>query len=504
MPNLDINQFATNEFGLSDSGYVGSRGFAGSTGPLGTNGSVGAAGTGSDRPKIANIQVTDSGYTVLDDTAVSTSGGYIKITGSGFVSGCNVLINQTAATSVTFISSTEVRAQVPAMTAGGYIVYVINANGGTALSITGIQYSGTPAWTTTSGSLGSPSTQSSFTANLSATGDAPITYSVLSGSLPGGLSLSANTGVISGTTPTVANDTTYNFTVRATDAQLQDTDRAFSIAVIPSNAPATVEYLVVAGGGGGAYYGGGGGAGGFRTATGLAVSPGSAITVTVGAGGTRGTPSTNPATSGADSVFGSITSTGGGFGGTSGAGDSSYRAGGNGGSGGGGSTNGLVNNNGGTGISGQGFAGGGGTNQNTDYAGGGGGASEVGVSAYIQNGPSRGGNGLSSSISGSAVTYAGGGGGGGWIGSGAGGTGGGGAAGLNGSPGGTNTGGGGGGSKYGPQQGSTGAGNGGSGIVIIRYLNTRDAAVSTTGNPTITNTGGYRIYQWTSSGSITF
>jgi hypothetical protein len=31
-----------------------------------------------------------------------------------------------------------------------------------------------------------------------------------------------------------------------------------------------------------------------------------------------------------------------------------------------------------------------------------------------------------------------------------------------------------------------------------------NAATGTTGSPTITVTGGYRIYQWTSSGSITF
>jgi len=40
--------------------------------------------------------------------------------------------------------------------------------------------------------------------------------------------------------------------------------------------------------------------------------------------------------------------------------------------------------------------------------------------------------------------------------------------------------------------------------VIIRYPDTSTAAVATTGSPTVTVTGGYRIYQWTSSGSITF
>ena len=48
------------------------------------------------------------------------------------------------------------------------------------------------------------------------------------------------------------------------------------------------------------------------------------------------------------------------------------------------------------------------------------------------------------------------------------------------------------------------AGTGGSGIVIIRYADTYAAATSTTGSPTITTAGGYRVYKWTSSGSITF
>jgi hypothetical protein len=47
-------------------------------------------------------------------------------------------------------------------------------------------------------------------------------------------------------------------------------------------------------------------------------------------------------------------------------------------------------------------------------------------------------------------------------------------------------------------------GSGGSGIVIIRYLDAFPAATSTTGSPTITVAGGYRVYKFTASGSITF
>jgi hypothetical protein len=47
-------------------------------------------------------------------------------------------------------------------------------------------------------------------------------------------------------------------------------------------------------------------------------------------------------------------------------------------------------------------------------------------------------------------------------------------------------------------------GNGASGFVCIRYADTFADAVSTTGSPTFTTTGGYKIYQWTGSGSVTF
>ena len=77
----------------------------------------------------------------------------------------------------------------------------------------------------------------------------------------------------------------------------------------------------------------------------------------------------------------------------------------------------------------------------------------------------------------------------------------------NGTDGSPNTGGGGGGASqnYATTPANTNiGGSGGSGIVIIRYPDTYTAATSTTGSPTITVTGGYRIYAFTGSGSITF
>jgi len=70
-------------------------------------------------------------------------------------------------------------------------------------------------------------------------------------------------------------------------------------------------------------------------------------------------------------------------------------------------------------------------------------------------------------------------------------------------------GGGGGSDTAGGGGGAGGASNadnrvGGSGIVILRYADSNPAATSTTGSPTITVAGGYRVYKFTSSGSITF
>jgi len=196
---------------------------------LTTNGITTSWGTvAAAVPKITSIPITDSSYTVLDDTAVSTAGGYIKIIGTGFTAGSQVLIGTVLATSVTFISSTELRAQVPATGAGTYVVYVVATDGAVAIRVNGITFSTTPTWTTSS-SLGTYSATISI--QLAAASDTTITYSLASGStLPTGLSLSSS-GLLSGTVTGVSADVTYNFTITATDLELQDSPRTFSITL---------------------------------------------------------------------------------------------------------------------------------------------------------------------------------------------------------------------------------------------------------------------------------
>jgi len=262
-----------------------------------------------------------------------------------------------------------------------------------------------------------------------------------------------------------------------------------------------VDYVVVAGGGGGgagntgsSVAGSGGGAGGFRTGTGLAVTPQSySITIGAGAVGMAAGGST-PALSGSNSVFSSITATGGGGGATR---MGSPITGRDGGSGGGGT---YENGAGGSGVYNSGQTLGhvlhqgrnGGTASNQHGGTGGGGAAAVGANGTNNDGAVGGAGtniimGLSNAnsttllsavnagvVSGSYRYLAGGGGGsdgnGGSGAGGAGGVGGGGngavAFGTRAQDGHRGTGGGGGG---GPNGAWGAGGDGGSGIVIIRY-----------------------------------
>ncbi|HUZ47004.1 MAG TPA: putative Ig domain-containing protein [Terriglobia bacterium] len=85
--------------------------------------------------------------------------------------------------------------------------------------------------TISTSSLPNGTENAAYSATLAATaGTAPYTWSIVSGSLPAGLSLAATTGVISGT-PTGTG--TSNFTAQVSDANAQTATKALSITVNP-------------------------------------------------------------------------------------------------------------------------------------------------------------------------------------------------------------------------------------------------------------------------------
>ena len=377
-----------------------------------------------------------------------------------------------------------------------------------------------PVWVTNAGSLGSFLNSTSITTSaLSVTDSDTVTYALASGSsLPSGLTLNSSTGVISGTLPVIGTDTTYTFTINASDS-INIIPRTFSILSL-YNIP--IEILVVAGGGGGGgRAGGGGGAGGLIYSASAGALKNSTYLITVGTGGIGGGGGVGPGSrdeskgaNGTNSVFGSYTAIGGG-GGASG----NTESGNNGGSGGGSGYGGAR----GVATSGQGFDGG--LSQMTGTypykQGGGGGAGGIGGDGLVSGKIGDGGIGLQYSITGAAQFYAGGGGGGGHEpinsslsnnGQGIGGSGVGGnggfpsgsdAAGTQGVDG-TGSGGGGTWSNGGN---SFDAARGGNGVVIIAYADTYPAIATIPGTLTYNQPtrAGYRVYRFTSgTGTITF
>ena len=230
------------------------------------------------------------------------------------------------------------------------------------------------------------------------------------------------------------------------------------------------DYLVVAGGGGGGCdningtQGGGGGAGGLLTGS-QNLATGNVYTITVGAGG-AGAGGTARGTSGSNSVFDSYTAIGGG-----GGGGRSTPAGLTGGSGGGG----VNGSGGGANTVGQGFDGA------TGSSNGGGGGGGAGANASGNTG----GVGVQSSITGTAIYYAGGGGG------------------RNGSPpyahgsaGSGSIG------QGGGMGGGGGAAAGATGVVILRMLTSKYSG-TTTGSPSVATDGSHTVLTYNSSGTYT-
>ena len=185
----------------------------------------GSVTVGETKPTISSISPS-----VIENTQTS-----VTIAGTNFVSVPTVeAIGSTGAIvradEVSFSSATSIVAKFTLPIDGTYFVRVENNDGNAVRSSSALlTVSDAPAWTTSAGSLGTNAAGSSVSYTVAATN--ATSFSVASGSLPGGVSLNTSTGAITGTESGATSETTYSFTIRATDAQGQTADRAFSITI---------------------------------------------------------------------------------------------------------------------------------------------------------------------------------------------------------------------------------------------------------------------------------
>ena len=185
----------------------------------------GSVTVGETKPTISSISPT-----VITNDATN-----VTINGSNFVSVPIVeAINSTgaitAANSITFTSASQITANFTLATDGTYFIRIENNDGNAVRSGSALlTVSDVPAWQTAAGSLGTINAGGTINFTVSAT--SATSYSIVSGALPGGGSLNTSTGAITGTENAASQTTTYNFTIRATDAEAQTADRAFAITV---------------------------------------------------------------------------------------------------------------------------------------------------------------------------------------------------------------------------------------------------------------------------------
>ena len=184
--------------------------------------------------------VSDVSQTIAPATATT-----INITGTNFVTVPIVEFIKTDGSitrpnSVSFTSATSLSVNVT-LASGNYHVRVENPDGNAGRSTNNIITASTaPSFSTGAGSLGSVAANSSVSLSVSASSDSTIAYSETTSVLTSNsntpastmnLTLNSSTGAITGTAPAATAETTYNFTLRATDAESQTADRAFSITV---------------------------------------------------------------------------------------------------------------------------------------------------------------------------------------------------------------------------------------------------------------------------------
>ena len=194
---------------------------------VGGNSITGASGAGGGIVISSVVYLAANGTPLIANAAPTSGNSVIKIVGSGFAANANVFLNGLLQPSanVTFVDSTELRLNMPALASNTYSLYTFNAAGAGAIYYQGVRFDPYPIWTT--------GTYTTFSAPMSTQllvtgyGSGSISFSVASGNtIPTGLTLAAN-GILSGTT----TEGTYNFYVNATDSENEITTQQITLTV---------------------------------------------------------------------------------------------------------------------------------------------------------------------------------------------------------------------------------------------------------------------------------
>ena len=177
-------------------------------------------------------------FTSITPSTIENTQTTCTIAGTNFVSVPLVTaINnstgaQVVADEVSFSSATSITVKFTLPVDGTYKLYIENPDGNAVQTGAVLTVSDAPAWVTSAGSLGSFSGGASFgTITLTATNSTSMAK--VSGTFPGGMTLNSGSGssTLTGTESGATADTTYSFTIRATDAEGQTADRAFTITI---------------------------------------------------------------------------------------------------------------------------------------------------------------------------------------------------------------------------------------------------------------------------------
>ena len=182
--------------------------------------------TTETRPTFSSV--TPSVITNAQTSCVIAGGNFVSVplvTAINSSTGATVIADE-----IPFQSASQITAKFTLPVDGTYKLYIENPDGNAVQTGAVLTVSDLPTWVTGAGSLGSFSGGANIgTITLTSTNSTGMT--VQSGSLPGGITLNSGAGssTLTGTESGATADTTFNFTIRATDAEGQTADRAFSL-----------------------------------------------------------------------------------------------------------------------------------------------------------------------------------------------------------------------------------------------------------------------------------